>query len=798
MIGFCLAAGSLWYLMAIKGNGINADPLPDGTDMIVTAAGVTEIGVEPVTFAVDFLEDTSLCVEKVYLADGDTVAAGEPYIKFTDESIQKARAELGQAVQNARLACRSREIASGEDKIQAKYTYDTTVLEAEFAPQVYQDTLTQLQMQLAKAESAFEEAQNAYNAYYLAVINNTFYEDYQIEKLKNAYDDAYDLFVSRRDYWEVTQEELETLSGREYQEGQGDRQWIIKTVALLKEEMTEAQNRYEQAKRDYQREIEGAGLKLQKLLNQSEQATQNLIDAQLACQKGSIHAKTVYELAIARGQVAESKYNLCLKNLADELGHLKAAQDEAMEHQTMFENLVGDGYLYTEQAGTVLMVQADEGQVLEGGSQIYAYADAGELSVSMTMPQADAAKLFTGEKSSVTVEGCGSFDGVVETIQPITAYGSKMPAYSMVQVSLGGDVSTVLPGQAATVVFGGDIQDDIIQCNADASGGAGNKTISQMYDSDFLAGADGEPAEYLEVASVYATAGQHIRAGDRVCEVTQESMENVRKSLTELQSEAGSALVRAQTDYQINVLGAGLDHNEAMIGRTLAQTEYDNTVARLNTSLTAKLLETEQLLADIYRLQTTLTDDAHRQQRAEITSAYERTKKQVETAREGFVTNQVEAAENFRSVKDSYDKFFGQLEVSDRQIADKVEKVCALQEEIQQGWQLMEKALLTAQQKRVSAQTAGETAYAKYESVLKKYESAVHKAQSDLEQATRRLEHFNQFVGDGTIYATGNGLVTRVGCQKGDLIDNIQELIFFVPDTDADISVETDGKEEAQ
>lgn len=306
-------------MMAIKGNGINADPLPDGTDMIVTAAGVTEIGVEPVTFAVDFLEDTSLCVEKVYLADGDTVAAGEPYIKFTDESIQKARAELGQAVQNARLACRSREIASGEDKIQAKYTYDTTVLEAEFAPQVYQDTLTQLQMQLAKAESAFEEAQNAYNAYYLAVINNTFYEDYQIEKLKNAYDDAYDLFVSRRDYWEVTQEELEALSGREYQEGQGDRQWIVKTVALLKEEMTEAQNRYEQAKRDYQREIEGAGLKLQKLLNQSEQATQNLIDAQLACQKGSIHAKTVYELAIARGQVAESKYNLCLKNLADEL-----------------------------------------------------------------------------------------------------------------------------------------------------------------------------------------------------------------------------------------------------------------------------------------------------------------------------------------------------------------------------------------------------------------------------------------------------------------------------------------------
>ena len=196
-IGICLTIGSLWYFIVINKNSTDANPLPDDTDMIVTATGVTEIGMEPVTFPVDFLEDTSLYVEEVYIADGDTVAAGEPYIKFTDESIQNARAELGQAVQNAQLAYRSREITSGEEKIQAKYTYDTTVLEAEFAPQVYQDTLTGLQMQLAKAESTFEEAQNAYNAYYLAVVNNTFYEDYQIEKLKKAYDDAYDLFTGR-------------------------------------------------------------------------------------------------------------------------------------------------------------------------------------------------------------------------------------------------------------------------------------------------------------------------------------------------------------------------------------------------------------------------------------------------------------------------------------------------------------------------------------------------------------------------------------------------------------------------
>ena len=38
------------------------------------------------------------------------------------------------------------------------------------------------------------------------------------------------------------------------------------------------------------------------------------------------------------------------------------------------------------------------------------------MSVTATVPRADAAKIFVGEKTSVTVEDCGSFDGVVERI----------------------------------------------------------------------------------------------------------------------------------------------------------------------------------------------------------------------------------------------------------------------------------------------------------------------------------------------------------------------------------------------
>lgn len=795
------AAGSLWYFCAVRpsrkemlsGNTDTGEQASSNdSDNIVTATGVTETGIDPVTFAIDFLENTSLCVEDVYLSGGDTVTAGEAYIKFTNDSIEKARAELEKAVQNTELAYRSKVITNEEDKIQAKYTYDTALLEAKYAPQIYQDTLTQLEMQLLKAEKDFEEAQKEYNEYYNSVVNNTFYEDYQIEKLKKAYDDAYDLFASRRTYWEVTQEELNALTDTQRsQEALSDRQWIIRTAALLKEEMTDAQEEYEQARQAYQREIEGAELKLQKLLNQFERAQQNLIDAQLAREKGSLHAKTIYEMAIAKGQVAESDHNVCLMSLDSELEHLKDAWDKALENQAFFEELVGDGYLYAERAGTVSAIDVERGQAFTGGEPILAYSNPEELSVAVIMPKSNAKTLVVGEKANVTTADNGSFDGIVETIQPITLAGEKTSVHSMVIVSITGDISMIGPDRTVSVIFEGDVPDDVVQCNV-------GKIGSPMYDLDGLTGTKGEHGNYLKVAEVYVEAGQHVRKGDPVCQFTPDSVARVRKTLAYAQFDALRALKRAQTSYQIGVLEAGLSHNEAMVGKTLAQTEYDNTIAKLNSGMAARMLETEQLLTDIYRMQTELTDDAHQRQNADVAKAYGQAKKQAENAKECFVTRQVAAAQTLQAAKESYETFFDQLETSNQQIADKIAEVQALQEEILQSQQLMEKELLTADQTRISTQTEGEIAGARYAGIVKEYEDIVQKAQSELEQATQRLDDFDRFVGDGILHAPGDGLVTKVGCKKGDLIDDTQKTVFFMADIDTKRSIQADRKEDTQ
>lgn len=769
---FVMAAGSLWYFFSTRSNSMEILPnsvmIADGT---VLAAGMTETGTDTAVFAIDFLKDTSLCVEEVYLSEKDTVAAGERCIKFTEDSIDRARAELESAVQNTDLAYRSMVISNGESILQAKYTYDTAVLEADHAPQVYQDTLTQLEMQLVRAEKDYQKAQEAFSAYELAVKNNTFYEDYQIEALKKAYDDAYDLFASRREYWQVTTEELAALADScgDVRAGQDDRQWIVRTAALLQEEMTETKEEYEQARQNYQREIEGAELKLQTLLNQLQRAQQRYTAAQIERQKGGLHAKSLYELAAAKGQTAESDYNVCLISLADALERQRDARDEALENRTRFEQLAGDGYLYTERGGTVFAVYVEEGQTLAGGDTILSYASPEEIIVPVSVAEKDAAKLSAGEKAAVTIADCGSFDGVIKSIQPA---GS---AHSAVVVSLEGNVSTVGSGRTAMVVFGASAQDS----------GTGNGTIvpvSQMYDVDITAKTEDGHAEYLKVAEVYVTAGQHINAGDPVCEFTPDSVEKVRKTLTRAHTKALAAFMKTQTAYHTGVLEAGLSHNESMLGMVLAQAVYENTIAGLNSGMTAKMLETEQLLQDIYQLQCSLTEDGYLEQKAEIVNAYDKARKQTENARERFVTSQVEAAQAFQAAKASYEDFFGHFEKSNQQIADMMEEVYTIQDEILQSQQLLEKELLSAEQARGRSQMEGETGYARYTGILREHETALELAQANLDEAAQRLDDFNRLIGDGTICAAGGGLVTAVGCRRGDLLADMGKLVSYVED----------------
>lgn len=460
----------------------------------VMATGTTSVGVNAVTFAIDFLEDTNLYVEEVYLTNGDSVKAGDKYIKFTEESIADAREELKSAALSAQLAYRSGQISDGESKLQAKYTYDTAMLEAQFAQQVYDNTMAQLEADYVQSAKIYEEAQQEYQEYLERVENHTFYEDYHIAALKKAYEEAKELYADRMEYWEVTEDEIKsdssetagmmTLSGsaggetpsegtappsnntetagfnnmgkQENQDSQNERKWIIKTINLLEQEMEEAEENYTTALKEYEDETASAELNLQKLFNKLETAREDFTDAEVSYQKQALNAKTVYETSVAKGKTAQNEYDTQLTSLKDSLDKLQDAQKEADSNLAVFEALVGDGYLYTEESGIVLMLMAEEGKVLAGGSMIFAYSNPEQISVSVSVSQDDIAKLYVGEAASVVIDDAGTYSGVIETINPIASSNSRTAVSYTVTVNLQGDVHGLDANLTASVLFGED------------------------------------------------------------------------------------------------------------------------------------------------------------------------------------------------------------------------------------------------------------------------------------------------------------------------------------------------------
>ena len=317
---------------------------------------------------------------------------------------------------------------------------------------------------------------------------------------------------------------------------------------------------------------------------------------------------------------------------------------------------------------------------------------------------------------------------------------------------------------------------------------------SQIYDLDVSTDSDEEEDEedenYLKVQEVYVAVGQRVQEGDKVYQFTQSSIDSVRKALTYEKTEAQIALATAQTSYEIGVLEAELSRNETLLDTALAQTSYDTTIARLSNNMAAKSLEIQQLLKDIYSLQCDLTEEEYLENKSDIVEAYEEALEGVEDASEDYITNKVDAAQTFQSAKTAYEQFFSKFDESSQQIQDKIDEVYKIEMEIAYNQQLLEKELLAAQQDLRTSTVSGEIADVKYQSSLTSYENALSKAQRELEEATKKLDAFEEFVGDGTVCVEGSGIVTEIGYEVGDYLTNTGTLIAFAKAEDMTVSVD--------
>ena len=142
------------------------------------------------------------------------------------------------------------------------------------------------------------------------------------------------------------------------------------------------------------------------------------------------------------------------------------AKQEAEENLALFESLIGDGYLYTQETGTILMSRAEEGETLAGGDIVFAYSNPEKITVSVAVSQDSIAQLSVGESAMVMISDYGNYNGVIESIDPVSSSDSRTSVTYTVEVALDGDVSDLSANLTATVIFGMDadnVQNDEAQ-----------------------------------------------------------------------------------------------------------------------------------------------------------------------------------------------------------------------------------------------------------------------------------------------------------------------------------------------
>lgn len=479
-----VAGGSLYVFFSTRKEGTQKQGMFGeererfpGMEGMITASGTTAIGMDAVAFAIDFLEETNLYVEEVYASNGERVEAGAKLFKLTAESVEDARTELQNTAKEAELSYRSNVITTNQSKIQAKYTYEKALLEASQAAQVYEDKVAELQAQVDQAKSTYEEAQEAYQELYDAVTNNTLRDMYEVDAKKAAYEEAHEMYIKMVANSDLSEEELagESMGEQEMSAGTAgiqqaaggapmgrgvDREAVayknsvIKTIQLLKEEDEEAEQAYEQAQSDYEAALESAELDLKTLLNKMESAKADYEETTLNFQKESTGAKTTYQLATAKQGTAKTDYDTTLTSLDESLEKLQDAKEEADENLALFEKLVGDGYYYIEETGTILMIRVSEGQTLSGEDMIFAYSNPAEISVSVSVSQENIAELAVGDEATVMISEKGNYKGIITMINPVASSDSRTSVSYTVELALEGDVSELEANLSATVMFG--------------------------------------------------------------------------------------------------------------------------------------------------------------------------------------------------------------------------------------------------------------------------------------------------------------------------------------------------------
>lgn len=483
------------------------------TEDMVGASGVTNVGITEETFDVENLT-TNLEIEEVYAVSGEEVTAGDKILKLTEDSVAEARKELERALEDAELAYRTGKIEYEQNLITAEYTKDSAILTGQQAKEVYDETVASLQSAVTKAEEELQDAEDDI-AEYESYVNDGSYKSYfKVDEYQAIYDENLKALTDKMDEWGVGWSQV-TGGGGSVQIGggaggslQGGGTSNASILASLYSILEQNLKDLEEAQEKYDDAVTNASFNLQTLQLKLPSLQQAVTEAKENQEIQQAQAKLTYETALSTEERAESDYNTTVEKAESDLAALKSTYEDAKENLELFESSVGDGYFYASEDGTILrtMVRAD--QNLTSDAVVFVYSNPKELTVTVSVDQADIAKLTVGDSAYVQSSANGGFTGEITAIDPVSSSDSRTSVTYSVTVKItteneeNENNSSLSANESVTVIFGmteeeiaqmqqrmqgrpGDVSGDdaMPEGGTKPEGGPGNREMPQENDN---------------------------------------------------------------------------------------------------------------------------------------------------------------------------------------------------------------------------------------------------------------------------------------------------------------------------
>lgn len=502
IIMLAAAAGTgatVWYLSE-RGEIQQREGAPEmelsfGED-VITAGGSTSVGMQEENFELDYI-DTELVIEEVYLSSQDEVEAGTAILKLTDESVETARRELEEKATQADLDYREALLDGEEEKITAQQTLDTSLLNGTYATYTYEESLKEYEEEIESLQEQIEEAQELVDEYTASIESDYYYTYYEVAEKEEELNSTFAALMQLYEEWDVAELEdhnqAATIGGSSGESGEaasdvssgasdmsgadgagasgggmgaqggggGTSNDSTKLIVydMLDEEVQENEAAYEEALENYEDAKATAEASLAQAQTNLELLKIQLEEAQIEYEKQQVSSQSDYDAAVSESSSAQETWQTEIERIDDEISVALNAKEEADENLQEFEEVIGDGYLYTTSAGTVMMVNVREETDLTGGSMVLAYSNPETVTVTASVDQEDIASIEIGEEAVVVISDYGNFDGTVTSINPVSASSSRSSVTYSVVVELTGDVSELSQNLSASVYFGVSTQD---------------------------------------------------------------------------------------------------------------------------------------------------------------------------------------------------------------------------------------------------------------------------------------------------------------------------------------------------